>query len=101
MIHEFKFKSILHAGVSLIALGFISSTPDLSQALELGPYEMSGKVKSYTEKIVTLENDQAILEIPRHSVGVKKLKTGETIHLALSSDQAREVKSKPKKPKKK
>lgn len=73
----------------------------MSFALELGPYEISGKVKSFTEKVVTLENEQAVIEIPRESVGIKILKSGETIHLALSPEQARQVKSTPKKTTKK
>ena len=71
-----------------------------ARALELGPYEISGKVKSFNDKTVTLENKQAVIEIPREFVAVKNFKSGDELNLALSPDQASKIKSRFKSPKK-
>lgn len=68
-----------------------------SFALMAGPAEITGRVKSFTDKVVTVENEEATLVIPREHVGVKSLKSGEIVRLALSLEQAATVKSTPKK----
>lgn len=83
--------------MTTLALGL--SVSFSAQAMEMGPLLLTAKIKSFNEKTVTAENETATYEIPRKLIEPKSVKSGEEINLALSSAQADEVKSTPKKKK--
>jgi hypothetical protein len=89
-----RFASLITT-LSLTALLAVAASPAL--AMEIGPVQVSGKVKSFDEKKIVFENDEAVFEIPRAIAGVATVKSGEEIHLALSPKQADQLKTAPKK----
>ncbi len=61
-------------------------------ALVAGPSRIQGTIKSFDERTVLVESDDAKFEIPRDLVAEKLLKVGGKIEVLLSIDQTKKVK---------
>ena len=76
-----------NAVLLLTALVAISAS-----ALIAGPARVTGKIKSFDDKLVTVEGESATFQVPREYVAEKNMSAGQKIEILLSLDQAAKVK---------
>lgn len=74
-----------------LSLTIIAST-SLLLAAKSPIMRIQGKVVSFSEKSVVLENEKQKVEVPRAFIGVKRLKVGESVEAAFHEKEQDKVK---------
>jgi hypothetical protein len=70
-------------------------------ALVAGPFKIVGTIKSFDQKTVKVEGDEATYEIPRDYFNDKDIKPDNKVEVLLSQEQVEKIKTQKKKPVKK
>jgi hypothetical protein len=89
-------KTIKAIGIFCILLSFTTSF-----ALIAGPAKVIGIVRSYDDKSVSIDGEEAKYEVPKEFIAEKNLKAGAKIEVMLSQEQIEKVKIEKKKASKK
>lgn len=67
-------------------------------AMVAGPASITGVVKSFDEKSVTIEGEKSIFEIPKSFISDRDLKTNKKVEVLFSLEQLSQIKTTIKKP---
>lgn len=85
-------------GLICILAGILMLGQSTSFALVAGPVQLTGTIKSFDEKKITIDGQDHVYEVPRDFVDEKQLKSNRKIDVLFSQDQVDKIRIR-KKPK--